>query len=344
MEQLLLLLPFLVPVVVANYAERHRRSPYTLDSPRASRNLDLALRYLPHGVLIAINVGLFALSALALFNALALLIMPELAGASGGASIQAGGWLGMSAAFFLSGLVAFLPLLHQIRQRLARWLPIDPDSLVHMTALVFAVYQIGLSLGQMALIGDLESLASAEAALTIWDVILSGVPFLIFALAGVGLWIRRQGADTWDRLGLRRLTWKQHLAGLAIAALLLGFDFLVSWVWQGIDPVGYDLLDKVNESLFGGLATVGGAIALGLSAGIGEELLFRGAIQPRLGLLLTTLLFTIGHLQYGLTVATLQVFVIGLVLGFMRKRTGSVVLCIVTHAAYNMVGTLLGMA
>jgi len=338
MEQLLLFLPFLVPVIVANYAERHRRSPYILESPRASSNLDLALRYLPYGVLIAINVGLLGLSALALLNFLALMVMPEIAEPG----VQAGGWLGMSAASFISGAAAFLPLLPQIRQRLARWLPIDPDSLVHMTALAFVVYEIGLSLGQMALLGDLESLASADAVLTIWDVILSGVPFVIFALAGVGLLIRRQGPDTWQRLGLRRPTWKQLIAALVIAGLLLGFDFLVSWAWQGIDPAGHELLDKVNENLFGGLATVGGAIALGLSAGISEELLFRGAIQPRLGVLLTTLLFALGHLQYGLTLATLQVFIIGLVLGLMRKRTGSVVLCIVTHAAYNMVGTLLG--
>ena len=212
-----------------------------------------------------------------------------------------------------------------------------------MTALAFAVYQIGLSLGQMALLGDLELLANSEDVLTIWDVILSGIPFVIFALAGVGLLIRRRGPGTWQRLGLRRPTWKQILAAIAIAVALLGFDFLVSWVWQGIDPAGYDLLEKVNENLFGGLATVGGAIALGLSAGISEELLFRGAIQPRLGLLLATLLFTIGHLQYGLTLATLQVFVIGLVFGLMRKRTGSVVVCMISHATYNMVGTLLGM-
>jgi membrane protease YdiL (CAAX protease family) len=339
MEQLLIFLPFLIPIVVANYGERHRRSPYTLRSPRANRNLDLALRYLPYGLLIAINLGLLGLSMLSLFNALAIILLPELAEPSA----QVGGWLGMSAASFLTGLAAFLPLLPRNRRWLARWLPIDPDSLVHMTALAFAVYQIGLSLGQMALIGDLEVLATSEEVLTIWDVILSGVPFVIFALAGVGLLIRRHGPGAWKRLGLRRTTWKQILAAIGIAGLLLGFDYLVSWAWQGIDPSGYDLLQEVNENLFGGLATVGGAIALGLSAGISEELLFRGAVQPRLGLWLTTFLFAIGHLQYGLTLATLQVFVIGLVLGLMRKHTGSVVLCIVTHAAYNMVGTLLGM-
>jgi membrane protease YdiL (CAAX protease family) len=339
MEQLLIFLPFLVPVVVANYGERHRKLPYTLSSPRASRNLDLALRYLPHGLLIAINLGLLALSLLSMFNALALMLVPELMEPG----VQAAGWLGMSAASFLTALLAFLPLLPKVRRWLARWLPINPDSLVHMTALAFAIYQIGLSLGQMALIGDLELLANAEDLLTIWDVILSGVPFVLFALVGVGLLIRRRGPGTWERLGLRRPTWKQLFAAVGIAGLLLGFDFLVSWAWQGIDPAGYDLLEKVNENLFGGLATVGGAIALGLSAGISEELLFRGAVQPRLGLLLTTFLFTIGHLQYGLTLATLQVFVIGLVFGLMRKRTKGVVVCMVSHATYNMVGTLLGM-
>ena len=339
MEQLLIFLPFLIPVVVANYSERHRRVPYTLSSPRAGRNLDLALRYLPHALLIAVNLGLLGLSLLAMGSALAVMLVPD----PTEPGITAGGWLGMSAAAFLTALLASLPLLPQVRRWLARWLPVNPDSLVHMTALAFAVYQIGLSLGQMALLGDLELLANAEDVLTIWDVILSGIPFVIFALAGVGLLIRRRGPGTWQRLGLRRPTWKQILAAIAIAVALLGFDFLVSWVWQGIDPAGYDLLEQVNENLFGGLATVGGAIALGLSAGISEELLFRGAIQPRLGLLLATLLFTIGHLQYGLTLATLQVFVNGLVFGLMRKRTGSVVVCMISHATYNMVGTLLGM-
>jgi membrane protease YdiL (CAAX protease family) len=99
----------------------------------------------------------------------------------------------------------------------------------------------------------------------------------------------------------------------------------------------------VTENLFGNLASVGGAIALGLSAGISEELLFRGAVQPRLGLLLATVLFAVGHLQYGLSVATLEIFVIGLVLGVMRART-STTIAIVIHASYNALGVLLGLS
>ena len=155
--------------------------------------------------------------------------------------------------------------------------------------------------------------------------------------------IRRDGPRTWRRLGLHRPTGRQLLAAVGLTLLLLTFDFLVNWTWQELDPAGYDLLDRVSDNIFGDLATVGGAIVLGLSAGISEELLFRGALQPRLGLLLASLLFAIGHLQYGLTVAAIEIFIIGLVLGLVRNRT-STTICILIHAAYNTVGTLLGMA
>ena len=339
MEELLIYLPFLVPVVVANFSERHRRSPYRTQDPRTNAMLDAALRYLPYGLLIAINLGLLGIAALALLNSLAQMLMPELI-EPGAVAVD---WLAVAAACFLTSALAFLPLIPAVRRWVARWLPIDPESIVHTTALTFAIYQIGLSLGQMGLIGGLENLVEAELALTIWDVLLSGIPLALLALLGVGLLIRRDGRDTAERLGLRRPTWKQLIVAVGITVLLLGFDFVVNWSWGEVDPSGYELLNRVTEQLFGGLATVTGALVLGLSAGISEELLFRGAVQPRLGLLLTAILFAIGHLQYGLTVATLEVLIIGLVLGFMRQRTHTTI-CILIHAAYNTIGTLLGMA
>jgi hypothetical protein len=251
-------------------------------------------------------------------------------------------WFVVAAACFLTGLLAFLPLIPALRRVLARWLPIDPASMVHMTALAFAIYQLGLSLGQLALIGDLENLTDVELALTIGDVLLTGLPFVLFALLGVGLLIRRDGRHTWERLGLRWPTWRQLAAAAGITLLLLAFDTAVSLAWQEIDPASYDLLERVTENIFGDLVTVGGALALGLSAGISEELLFRGAVQPRLGLLLATTLFTVGHLQYGLTAATLEIFIIGRVFGLVRKRSHTTI-CILIHASYNTIGTLMGM-
>ena len=338
MDQLLIFLPFLVPILVANLSERHRHRPYVAQNPRTQELLDLGLRYLPQVLLIAMNLGVLGLAALSLLNELVQMLMPEMVDPEA----MATNWLGSAAAYLITSAVAFLPLIPALRRWVARWLPIDPDSFVHTTALTFAVYQIGLSLAQTALIGSLENLTDVEMRLTIWDVILSGIPLALVALGGVGLLIRRDGRSTLERLGLRRPTWKQLVAAAAIAAVLIGFDAAVSLGWQEVDPTSYELLERVSENIFGGLVTVGGALALGLSAGISEELLFRGAVQPRLGLVLAAVLFAIGHLQYGLTYATLEILLIGLVLGLVRKRT-STTLCILIHATYNTVGTLLTM-
>jgi membrane protease YdiL (CAAX protease family) len=338
MEILLLTLPLLVPIVWANYSERHRLSPYMTGSPQRDRMIDRLLRYGPYVLLGGINLAILAFVGLALLNQAATELMPE----NMPAQTLAANWWGVALAALLTGLLAFLPLVPAVRRWLARWLPIDPDSIVHTTALAFAIYQIGLSLGQMALIGDLENLVAAEFALDILDLLLTGLPLILVGLAGVGLLIRRDGQRTWHRLGLLWPTWRQLLFAIGVTALLLAFDWGVNLVWERIDPVGYDLIERVTDNIFGNLMTIGGAVALGLSAGISEEVLFRGALQPRLGLLLATFLFTIGHLQYGLTIATLEVFVIGLVLGLIRNRTHTTI-TILIHAGYNSVGVLLGL-
>jgi membrane protease YdiL (CAAX protease family) len=338
MIQLLAFLPFLIPAIAANFSERHRRRPYLVPLPGTGDLRDTILRYMTHGLLVILNLGWLGVTGLALLNSLAQLAAPELVPPE----VAAVNWLAVAVTCFFTSALAFLPLLPGIRRWAARRLPLDPESHVHMVAMVLAIYQIGMGLGQMILIGSLENLTDAELALSNWDVLLSAVPLVIFALVGVGPLIRRDGTDTLERLGLRWPTWKQLLAATLITAALLVFDFLVSWGWQGVNPSGYELMQRVTENIFGGLATVGGALALGFSAGIGEELLFRGAVQPRLGILLTTVLFAIGHIQYGLTLATLEVFVIGLVLGLVRKRAHTTV-AMVIHIAYNTVGTLMGL-
>jgi membrane protease YdiL (CAAX protease family) len=321
MANLLLYLPFLAPVLVANFYERDRRA-----------------RYVTYALLVAINAGLAALAALALLFQFAETFMPTLPEPTG----PEANWWGVAAACLSTSILAFLPLLPAFRRWLSRYLPFDPDSAVHTTALTFAIYEVGLSLGQLALVGDLEAFTDASLALTLWDVAFSGVPLTLFALLGVGLFVRRDGRGTLARLKLQRPTGRQMIAVVVVTALFLALDLAVNAAWQEVDPAGYRLVERINENLFGNLATVGGALVLGLSAGISEELLFRGAVQPRLGLAVATILFAIGHLQYGLTVATAEILVIGLLLGVMRNRTNTTV-CILIHASYNTIGVLLGM-
>jgi membrane protease YdiL (CAAX protease family) len=317
----LIFLPFLALVVVANLGEQR---PWA--------------RYTTYALLVLTDLALLGVAALAVLSELVTRMAPDVVPALG----LNPSWPAAAVVCFVTALLAALALVPAVRRWIAHILPIDPGSIVHMTVLAFAVYEVGLSLGQMALIGDLSNLVATGMSLSVWDVLLSELPLLLFAVLGVGMFVRRSGVQVLERLGLRVPNWKQLLLAIVLVGVLLAFDYGVNATWERLDPAGYGSLVKVTDQLFGGLMSVGGAIVLGLAAGIGEELLFRGAIQPRLGLLLAAGLFAIGHLQYGMTIATLEVFVIGLVLGLVRKRTNTTT-AILIHAGYNMAGVLLGL-
>ena len=100
----------------------------------------------------------------------------------------------------------------------------------------------------------------------------------------------------------------------------------------GADPD----VEKLTEQLLGPLfRSPFGILTLGVAAAIGEETLFRGALLPRFGLVLSALLFALLHSNYGITVSTLFVFALGLVLGMVRIRYNTTT-AMVVHAVYNM--------
>ena len=85
-------------------------------------------------------------------------------------------------------------------------------------------------------------------------------------------------------------------------------------------------------------------VTLALAAGICEETLFRGALQPRLGILLTSILFASVHTQYGLSFDVIGVFVLSCGLGLLR-RFANTTTSIVCHVSYDLlVGIGIGLA
>ncbi len=85
-----------------------------------------------------------------------------------------------------------------------------------------------------------------------------------------------------------------------------------------------------------------------LVAPAGEEIMFRGflfrgwARSPRStwpAIVVISVLWAGLHLQYDWT-GVLQIFVIGLFLGWIRWRSGSVLLTFVLHALFNLEGTM----
>jgi hypothetical protein len=160
------------------------------------------------------------------------------------------------------------------------------------------------------------------------------------ALAGVGLLMRRDLRATLERLSLRWMTARQWGLVILIILFFMTFDYTVLWVWQQLWPASHILVSDITTNLFSDLVGPLAALAVSLSAGIGEELLFRGALQPRFGLVLTSLLFAIGHAHYGLSPAIVEVFAVGLVLGLVRLRTNTTT-CLVIHAGYDFLELLL---
>jgi membrane protease YdiL (CAAX protease family) len=242
--------------------------------------------------------------------------------------------LGVDVGIMATAVVAATLASKPVRERIARVLPIDPDSPVHTYALVLAVILFGSQVATIAFV-DVLVADQTQPPLTLGDLAASEAPFLILALAGVGLYIRRNAAGAAGRLGLTRPTWWQIVIALAAAgaffAFIMGADRL-SHAWT---PQVAGQVDKTTSHLFGGLGDPIGIAALALLPGICEEILFRGALQPRIGLLASAVLFTSIHTQYGISFDALSVFVVAIGLGLIRKYTNTTTSCI-SHVSYNL--------
>jgi len=244
---------------------------------------------------------------------------------------------GLSAATLAAiGLWGMLVSLRPVRQALARVLPaLDPESPVHTLALVAVGYLLGNAAISLAP-GALDMLAEAKIEATLPDILAQQGMFMLAAALGVGWLTRRKGMATRHRLGLARPTARQLASG---AMWMLFFVFLqgcISTVWVLVNSSQAEQLSGINEALLGNFDTVGEWFLLAAAAGLGEELLFRGALQPIFGILPTSLIFAVSHVQYGLTPATVAIFLLSVILGVIRKRSNTTV-SILVHAGYNFI-------
>jgi membrane protease YdiL (CAAX protease family) len=82
---------------------------------------------------------------------------------------------------------------------------------------------------------------------------------------------------------------------------------------------------------------IGHKLAIVLTAMSVEEAFFRGFLQPRFGLLVSSVLFALSHFNYGLPFMVVGVFTISLVIGRTLERTGDLLPCIVAHGVFDSV-------
>jgi CAAX protease family protein len=183
-----------------------------------------------------------------------------------------------------------------------------------------------------------EPSLSARTAVVLLAVAVEGG--LILVAWGVGLLLGYPPLDT--------LRWDLREAALGLAAtlpMLAGFFACLRW------PVGplktiKDLCDQTLVPLLRSCTTLD-LVGIAVLAGLGEEMLFRGVLQPALagwtgnavlGLVLTSLLFGLGH---AVTPAyTVLATLLGAYLGWLWLWSGNLLLVVIAHAVYDLVALL----
>lgn len=235
--------------------------------------------------------------------------------------------------FMTTALIAATLIFKPVRERFSRIMPIDPDNPVHALALLLTVLLLGILVTSTAFV---VTSATDQLPLTVGDLIAQELPLLIVGVAGVGIFMRRNIPGVATRLGLVRPAWWHVVLALAAAGVFLAFGLAMDVLAHTFTPDVARHVDTTTQRLFGGLDNPVGIAAIALAPGICEEILFRGALQPRIGLVAAALLFTAFHTQYGLSLNALSVLVIALGLGLIRKFTNTTT-SMICHVTYNLV-------
>jgi uncharacterized protein len=192
--------------------------------------------------------------------------------------------------------------------------------------------------------GDWDSVLQApfDGVLVTIFIALSN-PIMIAVLA-IAVWLAR--SDLSDYFALKWPSAHDLAVGIAALVVLIAAGDALLY-FSGRDLVtGFQLQSYTTAAAAGWLpAMFAAAIVI---APAGEEAMFRGflfrgwARSPRSlwpAIVVISILWAMLHIQYDWT-GVLQIFVIGLFLGWMRARSGSLVLTFLLHALFNLEGTL----
>jgi len=276
-------------------------------------------------LLIGLNVPLFFVGVLFVFQANELRSVVNLnldSPAAFGIFLQATAVWGVIVSF------------RSTRHSLERFLPIDPHSPLHTLALMLSGYFAGSVILQAA--GGLDTLAENLTQVSIWLFLAQQLGFVLISFLGVGALMRRDWTAVFQRLGLEAITTRQIVESFGWILLLVLLQSLGGIIWEAIDPEQVTLVEELSELLYQDFG-FWHWLALAIGAGVGEEILFRGALQPVLGIWFTSILFAVVHVQYGfLTPATIVLLLLSLILGLIRRRHNTTV-AILVHFGYKLV-------
>ncbi len=181
---------------------------------------------------------------------------------------------------------------------------------------------------------NLSKLAPTPEALVRRSTAWYGVMMLI------GLGVLRFGHKTLEKALAVPADPYEMIRLVAIGLLGAGLLLVLSYFFEDWFPSYRNLKSTIMRFL--GPVSAPVAVYLALLTAFGEELLFRGAIQPFAGIVFTSVLFGLLHLGTDGLVSWWSVWALiaGLLLGWMYDETASLWPPIVAHFGVNTVSIL----
>ena len=220
---------------------------------------------------------------------------------------------------------------------------ISQDAATGWLVLIFVVAQaVGTAFVWIWYSGDLPVSTKSYDGTLVALVTLVTNPTLVGLFCVV---VRYRGLDVREYLGLTHFTLRNFVVGLVTLVLLAGAFYLLSYFAK------LDLVPRFQTDTFTSARRDGWLVPLLLAVvlvgPIGEEITFRGFLYRgwvRPGFVITpiiliTLFWSAMHIQYD-WFGILQVFLTGLLLGWLRWLSGSTSLTIVLHVLVNLEATI----
>lgn len=220
----------------------------------------------------------------------------------------------------------------------------NPKSPVHTLALVLALFMVANLMANYVLVGGLAGLAEElqNTDISVLTLLSNFMIYFVIALLGVGIFVRRSISQTLERLALTLPNWQDVAWGLGGGLFLFFLQISLVMLWSVmVSPETLAEQSAATEEIF---AAFSGSLLLGfmlaLTASVGEEILFRGALQPIFGLFWTSLFFVLMHTQYTFTPASAIIFLVAVGFAWLRQRRNTTT-AIIAHFVYNFIPFLL---
>lgn len=238
------------------------------------------------------------------------------------------------------GIGLSLPMLRPFRQLMSNVTNIDPDSPIDWSGLAIVLALLGFLI-PTSFVNSAPDVVAQNSATTLTSGLLQNLlAYVLIAYVAVGYRNYRTGHESTLRLGIQMPTTLQMTVGLAGVFAAFVAAFVGGALTQWLQPDKITGIEKSIESILAGVTNPLVAIVLAISTGFGEEIFFRGALQPRLGIVLTSILFAFLHAQYGFTWILLGMFLIGLTFGWLAKNYGTMS-AVIAHVVYNLLVVVL---